>query len=446
MRLVTNSVDASNINEQQIDGTRYFVAEDIPFIRSQELAGGYVPETHVAESAPGWHGEPLPLNHPRNDAGQIVSANGSEGERVNVGHVENPKVTDDGTGVKGDLRINVARAESLGPEGRDLVESLENGDGVEVSSQYFADDLPAGNYDGEYHTEVEGNLQPDGVALLPNRKGVCSLPDCGVSPTANEATATGDDRHLSVTAETHPEGEGDESNGVDLIRRGLSVLSGAVTADGGETPTANCGDCDGDCDDCGGDNPTNNADSGSSNNNNMVDIDREMVVEAISKQTELEGSTLEELDEDALKKIYQSAVKGSSSKDEDEGEGEDGGEDDDRREGEMREERPVGNTDEIIDELESRIGDIVDEKVSANEEQSEKERLADEIVANSAEYDNERRDELAATPTSVLNDIHDSVTTETAGLPGSTGPSANVDVSTDGADPSEFGSGVINYE
>lgn len=442
MRLVTNSVDASNIKEQQIGGTRYYVAEDIPFIRAQELAGGYVPSDHVTESAPGWHGEPLPLNHPRNDAGQIVSANGSEGERVNVGQVENPKVTDDGTGVKGDLRINVDRAESLGPEGRDLVESLENGDGVEVSSQYFADDLPAGNYDGEYRSNVEGNLQPDGVALLPSKKGVCSLPDCGVAPTANEATPPGDDRHLSVTAETQPDDDGAESNGVELIRRGLSVLSGAVTPDGGETPTANCGDCDGDCDACSGDKrPTDNEDSDNSNNMaSTVDLDQEMVVEMISEQTELDSETLSELDSDSLKTIYQSAVKGSSSSDDPDGK---------EQEREMvREERPVGNAEELVDEMEDRLDDIVEEKISANEEQTEKERLADEIVANSAEYDNERRDELVATPTSVLNDIHDSVTTETSGLPASSGPSANADVTanSDAVDIDDVGSGVINYE
>jgi hypothetical protein len=188
--IVTNSVDTDQVAERTINGDRHLIAQDVTFIRPQQLAGGYVPRTHVEASANAWADQPLGVNHPRDDHGRVVSYNSPIGEETVVGHARDPTANPDGS-VSADLAVNADRAEELGGEAMDVVDALENGEPLEVSSQYFADALAPGIYDGQYREEVEGNLDPDGIALLPNKQGACSLPDCGFDPSGVTANADG---------------------------------------------------------------------------------------------------------------------------------------------------------------------------------------------------------------------------------------------------------------
>lgn len=459
MRLVTNSIDSGRIREVTENGDQIFVAEDVPFIRAQELAGGYVPEAHIRASADEWT-VPLTVNHPRNSAGDIVSANTSDGRAITVGESEDPQLTEDEPGVAADLRINADRARELGGEGQALVESLEDGDGLEVSSQYFAEDLPAGEYDGEFYERVEGQLQPDSIALLPQSEGVCSLPECGIAPEGVTANATGNDgrlqindQHLSVTAIEASDDVDDEG----LIERGLAYLGAAVSDDKDiETATrgatSNCADCD-----CEASTSDERAESRSDatpteNQSTMVDIDRETIVSSVAKQVDLDASTLQELDDESIKIIYESAVKNADSSDDD---GDDGGDSPDENPNASMNPEPTGNShidpDAIPDEVASgelTLDEYISERISANDEQTDKEQTVDEIVANSAEYDADDRDDLLDTPQSMLDRIQSGIDAGSPGLPGSTGATANASTpgTVDEVNVDEFSTGVISND
>lgn len=237
VQLVTNSVDTDHVEETTIDGDRYLIARDVTFIQPQELAGGYVPAEHVAKSAPAWDGEELTVNHPRDNQGRVVSASTDIGQAITVGHARNPSRNADGS-VSADLAVNADRAMEIGGEAEDIVDALETGDPLEVSSQYYAEDLPAGVYDGQYRSNVEGNLQPDSIALLPNKQGVCSLPDCGFNPDGAAATANASERlRVPVVADDGPDGPEDDDPD-DLMHSDLTPnvsvggISFAGTADG----------------------------------------------------------------------------------------------------------------------------------------------------------------------------------------------------------------------
>lgn len=226
--IVTNSVDTEQVEVRTIDGDRHLVAKDVTFIRPQRLAGGYVPRKHVEASAEAWDGQPLGVNHPRDDKGRVVSYNSPIGEQTVTGHARDPTANPDGS-VTADLAVNADRAEELGGEALDVVDALENGDPLEVSSQYFADPLPAGVYDGQHREEVEGNLDPDGIALLPNKQGVCSLPDCGFDPGG--VTANADGLRVPVAnAETSDDPSGASSSGRDPSTMNANAIDYATTA------------------------------------------------------------------------------------------------------------------------------------------------------------------------------------------------------------------------
>lgn len=98
-------------------------------------------------------------------------------------------------------------------------------------------------------------------------------------------------------------------------------------------------------------------------------------------------------------------------------------------------------SDEAADELVSRA----EKRIQANREDEQKEELATEIIANSANYDSDDREALLETPLEVLKDLKANATTGTSGIPGG-GLSGNASVA-DGAestDTEDYPDGVLN--
>jgi len=231
--LIANSADPE-VEERTIDGDRYLVAKGVTFIRSMELAGGYVPEQSVANSAPAWDGDPLTINHPKNlptrpwydpsHQGFYVAANTLSSEhqrRKVVGHAEDPTRNDDAS-VDVNLAVNADRLEAIADgdavatededAARELLDALENEEPFDVSSQYIPQPLPPGEYDGEHRDEVEAIANTDSIALLPTKPGVCSLEDgCGFKP--QQATANTDGRVVRAPVANAAAGADDPFDG-----------------------------------------------------------------------------------------------------------------------------------------------------------------------------------------------------------------------------------------
>jgi len=172
---VANSVGPQSVRETD----DAYIIEDVPIVRPMELAGGYVPEQSVRSTAAEWAGVPATLNHPRDDRGRPVAAN-----RQPETHLGGASETYyDGTHVRGNIRVEKGRLETVGGETADIRRALENGEPIDVSSQYAAEPLPPGTYDGDYRSNVERITRPDSIALLPNKTGVCTIEDgCGINP------------------------------------------------------------------------------------------------------------------------------------------------------------------------------------------------------------------------------------------------------------------------
>lgn len=173
MRLITNSVAPTQVKETDSE----YIIENVPFIKPMELSGGYVPRANIKETTPRWDGVPATLNHPRNDRGQPVAADRKP--ETHIGHVENPRF--DGEFVRANIRIQKANLQSAAAA--DIKAALENGEKINVSSQYAAQPAPSGEYDGQIRENVEKITRPDSVAILPNQQGKCSVKDgCGINP------------------------------------------------------------------------------------------------------------------------------------------------------------------------------------------------------------------------------------------------------------------------
>lgn len=219
--LVSNSVSPQQVRETP----GAYIIEDVPIVRPMHLAGGYVPENSVEETADDWAGVPLTLNHPRDDRGQPVAANRQP--ETHLGDTQDGTYYD-GEFVRSNLRIEKSRLDAVGGEASDIRRALEDGEEFDISSQYAAQPLPEGEYDGRHRSNVERITRPDSVALLPNKRGVCSIEDgCGINPqlAANAEvtvpmTANGyDDKDMTSNAEA-------QFDAGDLVRWSTSASPG----------------------------------------------------------------------------------------------------------------------------------------------------------------------------------------------------------------------------
>lgn len=238
MKLVLNKT--GEVREETFRGRDYLVAPTT-LMRAMNLDQGYVPEDEIRRSVPAWNGTPVTLNHPRNEAGQVVSANSPEvAEKTWLGYVFNAEP--EGDKLVGESWIDIENARNIGGEAEKVLNRLQDNESLEVSTSYFGDKLPAGNYDGEKRSEVIGNIRPDHLAMLPNKTGKCSIEDgCGAAVANSDNTirvaATTDDPrgeeqavNVMDTART-PSYEGTETTPWSDVSKSLSSVTSALGID-----------------------------------------------------------------------------------------------------------------------------------------------------------------------------------------------------------------------
>jgi hypothetical protein len=190
--LIANSLQfgvnrAGEVKRVQHNGRTYLVSPVVA-IRAGILNGEFVPLEEIGKFPQMWNGIPLPLGHPQEN-GDYISANTPDLEGQSVGRFWNARIESDA--LKGELWIDIAKAQSLGGDAVRVLQRLEAGRPLEVSTAYFRDFTPAsGEYHGEQYSGVASNLRPDHLALLLDEPGACSWRDgCG-APRVNTKDET----------------------------------------------------------------------------------------------------------------------------------------------------------------------------------------------------------------------------------------------------------------
>lgn len=398
MNIHFNEISPDEVRRESMNGKEYLVFPLKP-IKPMRLHRGYVPEEHVRKSTPDWNGTPLTLNHPKNAEGQTVSANSPEVVEKNwLGYAFNfphePQEEPQGEGW-----IDIEEARSIGGEAEEIIERLDNGESVSVSSSYRGDQLPPGEYDGEHRDQVRGNIRPDHIAILPNKDGKCSIEDGCMAgqPAVNSADAellfpVADDG----SAEGHPEDTGDTGS---VDEEFLSTLDGniddsSIDREEIEEMAANTDE-----------GLISQFFSWLSSNDTTQDTMSDKV-EFLVNERGYDEENLPPEDSQCFDQLYSN----------------------EQRLAEVEEEEQSNNSTETndsssqLDQLSEQISqlqenmvdeddivEVVDERLAANREREEKQELAETIVANSD--DHEDAEELAANnDKSVLETLANTVT------------------------------------
>ena len=137
----------------------------------------YVPSDEFGKFVNSWEGIPVPVDHPQVN-GMHVSANLPDIlSSRNIGRFHNVDIVDNK--LKGEMWIFVEDAKKKGFG--EIINRLEKGEKIEVSTAYFADTEPTrGNHNGVEYSGIHRNLRPDHLAILPDDIGACSVEQgCG---------------------------------------------------------------------------------------------------------------------------------------------------------------------------------------------------------------------------------------------------------------------------
>lgn len=179
--LVFAKLSTSQVTTEVKDGWEYLVAP-IVAVKEKVLNGEYLSAEEIDASVKFWSDVPIAIAHPLKDGEKTSAKELDVIEECVVGRFYHVYSSD--KKLKGELWIDVKKAEKLGGDAVEILNRLQKGLPVEVSTAYWSDTSEeVGVFEGQEYVGVQHNLRPDHIALLPESvgKGACSWADgCGV--------------------------------------------------------------------------------------------------------------------------------------------------------------------------------------------------------------------------------------------------------------------------
>lgn len=179
---ILTAVNAANVSKS---GSTYTIAAACGAVDEIVMNGVYYAAAELAKGAPTLTDKPAPIGHPKNAAGQYISANSGDALLTAYAGVVCRNGRHTGGRTLADLEINAAQAKAH-PKGDKVIawaEAAVNGENPEpmhVSTGLFADMVDeAGEVGGKKYTRRATNIRYDHLALLPDGGGA-GTPEQGV--------------------------------------------------------------------------------------------------------------------------------------------------------------------------------------------------------------------------------------------------------------------------
>lgn len=163
------------------NGTEYFVAP-LTMIVPGILHGSKGPllyrEKELQQNVAAWNGVPLTVQHPSMNGIPVSAKYKGVWEQQGIGFVKNAqyrgKLVAEGW-------FDAKRTKRISPA---TYNALVSGQPIELSTGLFTENVPVKNgltHKGRSYTHIATNFKPDHLAILPDRRGACSIKDgCGV--------------------------------------------------------------------------------------------------------------------------------------------------------------------------------------------------------------------------------------------------------------------------
>jgi len=327
-----------------------------------------------------------------------------------------------------------------------------------------AEGVRAGTFDVSVHpTFTLGGSDPETGARIAENIEFRDLSVVSKGDSPSNTAEWGPSQALASYTATHDIGAeltADDSDTADAgaDKKGLvqSAVHGTLQAVGLEPsavddPAADADSGMGDADPGGSDGSGSDSNTTDDSDTDMHDDTREQYVEFLTANAGFEEESVEAMDDDVLERTYELAAENAGSTD---GAGDGGSTDSDPDDDPDDDVTTLADmtVDELGEALEEQgfvTQDNADDLVASVQEQRSKAEMVDEIIAASADYDEDDREALMASADKVVDREHDRVTgTQSSQLPGNAGLTAEMTPGTDSEadeDLDEYGTGAADY-
>jgi len=171
-----NATVGTNVRNEQLDGKEWLVAPCVAIVAGV-LNGLLVPADEIMISTMSWNGRSIPVHHP--DTSTANEPMTVQNQVIGYFYAANF----DTDRLKGEMWLDVAKAQNLGGDAAAVIEAVQNGGMVEVSTAYWAyTTSQAGEFNGVPYTGITTHILPDHIAVLPGDEGACNINDgCGLN-------------------------------------------------------------------------------------------------------------------------------------------------------------------------------------------------------------------------------------------------------------------------
>ena len=202
---ILSAVNAANVSK---DGTTYTIRNVVGAVDDIVMNSRLYPADQLKAAAATLEGKPAPAGHPKNSAGQAISAlNGEALASAWIGSYVRNARHEAGRTIA-DVVVNEAQARAH-PDGAKLIERLDaaiagnNSQPIHVSTGLMMDPIIAnGESRGKRYSSIVTNIRYDHLAILLNEQGAAT-PDQGVGMFLNSAGES--EQVEEVVINTEPE-------------------------------------------------------------------------------------------------------------------------------------------------------------------------------------------------------------------------------------------------
>ena len=186
---ILSAVNAGNVSK---DGSTYTIRDVVGAVDDIVMNSRLYPADQLKAAAETLEGKPAPAGHPKNSAGQAISAlNGEALASAWIGSYVRNARHEAGRTIA-DVVVNEAQARAH-PDGAKLIERLDaaiagnNAEPIHVSTGLMMDPIIAnGESRGKKYSSIVTNIRYDHLAILLNEHGAAT-PDQGVGMFLNSA-------------------------------------------------------------------------------------------------------------------------------------------------------------------------------------------------------------------------------------------------------------------
>jgi hypothetical protein len=177
-RIVFNlRTDKALVRNEILEGREYLVVPMVMLTEGVHRGSNgamLYPADELGKTPCVWNMKPLVVNHPENNGEGLSACDPVVAEKYKVGLIMNTEF-DDRNRLKAEAWLEVERANKVDPR---IMAAVENQRMMELSTGVFVDkDFVEGEFNGKHYDAIARNYRPDHLALLPDKKGACSIDD-----------------------------------------------------------------------------------------------------------------------------------------------------------------------------------------------------------------------------------------------------------------------------